>query len=255
MGRECGVRARDVRTANQLNRRNELTSDTREIKDDGFMDDFVVGAVAGTRPALGDRARVCAGTRARRCVYTRPLAACGSPVTYTGLANGLHFLQVRARDSAGNVDPTPATRTWLVNAADTIKPRLTRLKLSRSLFAAAAHGSTLAKATAKSGIKVSYTLTEPASVTFTIQRRKGGRMVNGKCRALTRTNKRRKKCDLPLKGSAKRQGNAGKNSLRFRGRLSGRKLRPDRYDLVATATDAAGNRADRKRIKFTIVKR
>ena len=153
------------------------------------------------------------------------------------------------------MDPTPATRTWLVNAADTIKPRLTRLKLSRSLFAAAAHGSTLAKATAKSGIKVSYTLTEPASVTFTIQRRKGGRMVNGKCRALTSTNKRRKKCDLPLKGSAKRQGNAGKNSLRFRGRLSGRKLRPDRYDLVATATDAAGNRADRKRIKFTIVKR
>jgi hypothetical protein len=40
--------------------------------------------------------------------------ACSDPATFEGLANGEHTLQVRARDSAGNVDTTPATRTWNV---------------------------------------------------------------------------------------------------------------------------------------------
>ena len=38
-------------------------------------------------------------------------AACPSPVTVT-VANGGHSLAVRAKDSAGNVDPSPATASW-----------------------------------------------------------------------------------------------------------------------------------------------
>jgi hypothetical protein len=38
--------------------------------------------------------------------------ACASPHTVTGLAPGTHTLAVRAIDTAGNPDPTPATRTW-----------------------------------------------------------------------------------------------------------------------------------------------
>ena len=41
---------------------------------------------------------------------------CTSPVTFTDLAEGEHTLQVRARDAAGNVSATPATRTWTVSA-------------------------------------------------------------------------------------------------------------------------------------------
>jgi MYXO-CTERM domain-containing protein len=39
---------------------------------------------------------------------------CTNPVTFEGLSEGEHTLQVRARDGADNVDPTPATVTWTV---------------------------------------------------------------------------------------------------------------------------------------------
>jgi hypothetical protein len=41
-------------------------------------------------------------------------AACGDPSTFTGLSLGMHTLQVRAVDAAGNVDATPATYTWTI---------------------------------------------------------------------------------------------------------------------------------------------
>jgi hypothetical protein len=43
--------------------------------------------------------------------------ACTSPVSYTGLAAGSHTFSVRATDIAGNVDATPATRTWMIDTA------------------------------------------------------------------------------------------------------------------------------------------
>lgn len=39
---------------------------------------------------------------------------CSSPQSYSGLALGTHSFAVRAIDSAGNVDPTPATATWAI---------------------------------------------------------------------------------------------------------------------------------------------
>jgi hypothetical protein len=44
-------------------------------------------------------------------------SSCSSPKGYTGLANGSHAFRVRATDGAGNVDPTPASRTWKVQAS------------------------------------------------------------------------------------------------------------------------------------------
>jgi Tol biopolymer transport system component len=39
---------------------------------------------------------------------------CGSPRNYAGLDSHYHSFAVRARDGAGNADPTPATSDWLV---------------------------------------------------------------------------------------------------------------------------------------------
>jgi PKD repeat protein len=47
---------------------------------------------------------------------TAPFAACGSPASYTALAEGSHTFRVRSTDTAGNVDPTPAERSWTVQA-------------------------------------------------------------------------------------------------------------------------------------------
>lgn len=46
-------------------------------------------------------------------------ASCASPKSYTNLKNGSHTFKVRAIDVTGNVDTTPAVRSWKV---DTIKP-------------------------------------------------------------------------------------------------------------------------------------
>jgi hypothetical protein len=53
------------------------------------------------------------------CTLDGAASACGSPKNYTGLAQGSHTFAVQARDAAGNLDQTPATRTWTV---DTVAP-------------------------------------------------------------------------------------------------------------------------------------
>jgi hypothetical protein len=45
-----------------------------------------------------------------------PFGGCSSPQPYSGLADGPHTFEVRAIDAAGNVDPTPASRGWTVDA-------------------------------------------------------------------------------------------------------------------------------------------
>jgi hypothetical protein len=43
-------------------------------------------------------------------------STCESPRAFVGLSDGEHTFSVRARDEAGNVDGSPATRTWRVDA-------------------------------------------------------------------------------------------------------------------------------------------
>ncbi len=49
-------------------------------------------------------------------------AGCTSPRAYTALADGSHTFEVRSIDAAGNIDPTPAERSFSV---DTVKPNTT----------------------------------------------------------------------------------------------------------------------------------
>lgn len=60
-------------------------------------------------------------------VDTQAFASCTSPHTTAALSNGQHTFEVRATDAAGNVDPTPAARTFTVTSSppDTTPPETT----------------------------------------------------------------------------------------------------------------------------------
>ena len=78
---------------------------------------------------------------------TAAFATCSSPKAYSALSAGTHTFQVRATDAAGNVDPTPASRTWTVDAPATGAD----LALNQPATAASTHGSAGAPATANDG--------------------------------------------------------------------------------------------------------
>ena len=90
-------------------------------------------------------------------------APCTSPVSYDGLADGSHTFQVRAIDQFGNVDATPASRTFTVQVAeeppaDTTPPD-TLLKKKKL------------KAAVGKKKKVKFGASEPATFTCRIDRK------------------------------------------------------------------------------------
>jgi len=148
----------------------------------------------------------------------------------------------------GEADPAGGGVNGGGGAAGT--PALSALDLTRAAFLAAGRGPSARAAAAKVGTRVSYALSAAGAVAFTVERRGAGRKVRGKCRARTRANGGRKRCDLRLKGSFKQQGVQGANSFLFTGRLKSRKLRPGRYNLVAKPL---GTGAKAARVRFKIV--
>src|SRR5204862_5147918 len=58
-----------------------------------------------------------------------------NPASFLNLAQGVHTLQARAIDAAGNIEPTPASQTWTV---DTVVPDTTIAGPSGSISATSA---------------------------------------------------------------------------------------------------------------------
>lgn len=136
--------------------------------------------------------------------------------------------------------------------ADTTAPVLSALSLSASRFQAARSGPAFA---ARVGAKVSFSVSDAATVTFTVQRKTTGRRVAGTCKAQTRVNRSQKRCTrwAAVKGSFSIQADQGATSIRFRGRIGGKQLKPGSYRINGQATDEAGNRSATKRTAFRIV--
>jgi hypothetical protein len=93
------------------------------------------------------------------------------------------------------------------------------------------------------GATISYTLSQPARVAFRMDRGLAGRRSRGKCRKPTRRNRRGRRCIRykRLRGGFERNALLGANSLRFNGRLGGKRLKAGRYRLVAVASGFAGD--------------
>ncbi|MFL5780716.1 MAG: kelch repeat-containing protein [Thermoleophilaceae bacterium] len=121
---------------------------------------------------------------------------CSSPRLYAGLKDGKHTFRVRAVDAAGNVDPSPAIRSWTIGAF------VTRVAISPHGFKAA-HGA-----------RVSFGATRALNATFTVCRK----TKHGCAR---------------VKGSLRRSAKLGGNQFEFHGRVGGQTLKPGRYTLIA----------------------
>jgi len=118
----------------------------------------------------------------------------------------------------GNQPPPPP--------ADTTKPDITRLRLTRTVFRLGGLGTV-----------IRWRQSEDARVTLRFARR-----VNGRFRTLRRR--------------MRFQSTAGSHRLRFRGRFDLKHpLEPGRYRMTMTARDAAGNVSTPDRVRFRLLRR
>jgi hypothetical protein len=138
--------------------------------------------------------------------------------------------------------------------ADTTVPLLTDLAIAPGKFRAAGSGPSAA---AKIGATTVFTLSEPAMVSFRVERRLTGRRSGKRCVKPTPRNRKHKRCAryVGVKGGFDRLGAKGPNGFHFSGRVGDRKLKPGRYRLLGTAVDGAGNLSRVGRAPFRIVRR
>jgi hypothetical protein len=127
------------------------------------------------------------------------------------------------------------------------------LRLSPTAFRAARSGGAIASAGKRRrpvGSRVSYSLSAPAKVAFSVERKTVGRRAGKRCAKATKANRRKKRCVrfVRIKGSFSDDGEAGLKRFKLSGRLRGKALRPDAYRLVGKAGGAA------RRASFRIVR-
>lgn len=139
---------------------------------------------------------------------------------------------------SGHSDPGPVVANPETASPDA-PPELTRLSLSRRRFR---RGRALPSAAAapRRGTTIRFNLSEPATVTYTFRR----------------AVRRRGKLRYVKAGRLTRSARAGRNRLRFQGRLTRRRaLRPGTYRLAVVARDAAGQRSPARTARFKLLGR
>jgi hypothetical protein len=135
-----------------------------------------------------------------------------------------------------------------------------RARITPSSFPAASSGpSATAAKRRRYGAKVTYTVNVPAAMRFTVRQllpgRRRGSGKKARCVRETRSSRRARRCTrtVSLKGSFTQLAKAGVNSFHFSGRLGGKRLKPGRYQLVATPS-AAGRLGKPATVAFRIVR-
>lgn len=183
--------------------------------------------------------------------------AAGAAAQHAYAAAGTYAVTATTTDAAGNA--TSATRTVTVaatgvgpggpgpggrdgGATDRTKPVVSRLKQSHATFRVGAKPTATAAKRAPAGTTFSYTLSEPATVTFTIERVLGGRRSGSRCVTATKRNRKAKACKRYKKsGTLTRTGRQGASTLAFTGRIGRKALARGSYRITLVARDPAGN--------------
>lgn len=194
------------------------------------------GGVISVNPVTGARTRVSANG-----------APAGGPSFLDPV--GIALLPPRAYPLPPKVVPRPAT------PRDETAPVISSASVRPSTFAVGPAAALAARRLPPRGTSFRYRLSEPARVTFTIERRSRGRRVGVTCRRQTRANRGRRPCTHFVRaGGFSQRAAAGANRRRFAGRVGGRRLRPGGYRATLRASDPAGNRSRPRRLRFRVVR-
>jgi hypothetical protein len=130
---------------------------------------------------------------------------------------------------------------------DLVAPTLSGLKLRPSAF----HRG------AKAGTRISFRVSERATVQLTVLKVIPGHRRGARCIAGAPRRRGERACSVlaTVHGTIARAATAGVNFVKFEGRIGGKSLKAARYVLVARATDAAGNDArGTVRAKFRVLR-
>jgi hypothetical protein len=205
------------------------------------------------------------GTALEHETTTDSAAAGAGAVTVTRTVSGLHpGTRYKFRPFAIAGLPLPLAFGPLgAFSPDATPPALRSARVVPARFAVDPNGAAEApvpfaakhKKKVPRGTRFSYSLSEPARVVFTLERKSSGRRVAGKCVKATKSNKGKPKCTrLTRVGRFAKQSVAGKNVKRFSGKIGKRTLNIGRYRATLVATDPAGNRSLAKQLSFTVAK-
>jgi hypothetical protein len=163
------------------------------------------------------------------------------------------FTVTRADGSVVTLPPGVTPGTSGIKGVDFVAPGFkSKPRLSAKRFRAARRGKAFISVSI--GTRIKWALTEFARVTFSVQKR---RPLSRICRRrLARSSRHRTGCRkyVAVKGGFATASAAGVDSVRFRGRLRGKRLKPGRYRFVIRARDGAGNVSKPKRPTFRIVR-
>src|SRR4051795_5616827 len=226
-------------------------------------------------------------------IDSAPWAACGSPRALSGLGVATHTFDVRAHDAAGNVDPTPATRTWTITAPtaptgggtgtgtnttthtsthtttgtapttnpapgkDLIPPVIDRVSMAKRFMVSPRATARSARAKRiRRGTQLKFRLSEQATVAIRIERQRPGRRRARRCVKPTRRLAKQRACVRYVKVGTltRRMLPAGLERVVFTGRIGRRALPAGRYRAVLVATDPSGNRSTQRTVRFQVLR-
>jgi hypothetical protein len=186
------------------------------------------------------------------------VTSCTGPVASGAVIDtstlGAHTFTVNAEDSEFASASQSASYTVVAGkSAAPTPPAISELKQTAKIWR---EGSALAQYSIKKaalGTTFSFSLNEPASVTFTFTEQVGGRKVGKKCVASTKKNSGKRRCARTvIPGALTFSAHAGINKVRFEGLISkAKRLGPGTYTLLAIAT-ASGKHSTTQTLSFTI---
>lgn len=178
----------------------------------------------------------------------------GGQVSHAYALPGSYGAAVTATDEVGN--SSSAGGTVAVTAST---PVIGGLSMLRRRFAVARARTPVSTAyrRVRRGSAFRFGLSESASVTIVMERARKGRRFRGRCVKPKRSLRRKRRCTRWVRAGqplTRLDLAAGRQTVKFSGRIGSKALHLGRYRATLVALNAAGGRSTPRRITFTIVR-